>query len=172
MSSHPRNENAAAYGPASSQQPLVDGRTTSDSASEAGDRQQNLTAHRSLVPAAGNMVASRVELHPQANLDRLSEMVTLMREQVTCIQKLERNMDRVRDADRRRCQERHHLHQRRPEHDRGRSLRERSRSAERRHRENSQHQSMVNHREPREERAQQYHEHSESRPPLRYADRH
>ena len=43
-------------------------------------------------------LASRVELCPQGNPDPLAEMVTLMREQATCIQKLERNMERMRDA--------------------------------------------------------------------------
>ena len=172
MCSRLRHKNMAAHGPASNQQPLVDGWTTSDSASDAGDHQQNSMAHCSLISAAGNMVASKVELHPQANPDPLTEMVTLIREQATRIHKLERNMDRMRDVDRRRCRECHHRHQKSPKHDGGRSLRECSCSAEHRHRENSQHQSIANHREPWEERAGQYHEHSESWSPLGYADQH
>ena len=73
MSSHPRHENAVVHGPASNQQPLVDGWTASDSASNTEDLQQNSTTHRSLVPAAGNIVASNVELHPQANPDSLAD---------------------------------------------------------------------------------------------------
>ena len=172
MSSHPRHENTAAHDPASSQQPLVDGRTTSDSTSGAGDPQQNLMTHRSLVLAAVNMVASRVELHPQANPDPLVEVVTLIREQATRIKKLERNMDRVRDANRRRQRERHHRHQRSLEWDERRSLRKQSRSTERVHWEDSQHRSIVNNREPRVERARQHHGHSESRHHLGYTDRH
>ena len=78
-----------AHGLASNQQPLVDGQTAFDSTLDIGDHQQNSTAHRSLVPATGNMVASRVELHPQANPDPLAEMVTLIREKANRIQKLE-----------------------------------------------------------------------------------
>ena len=78
-----------AHCPASNQQPLVDGRTTSDLALDAEGHQQNSMAHHSVFSVARNMVTSRVELHPQANPDPLAKMVTLMQEQATRIQKLE-----------------------------------------------------------------------------------
>ena len=118
------------------------------------------------------MVASRVELHPQANPDPFAEMVTLIHEQTTLIHKLERNMERMRDVDQRQHRECHHRHQRSLKRDEMRNLRERSCSMERVCWENSQHWSIINNREPQEERARQHHEHSKSRHPLGYANRH
>ena len=92
----------AAHGPVSNYQPLVDGCTTSDSASDAGDNcpEQNSMANRSFIRVAGNVVASRVEICPQANTDLLTKMLILMWEQATHIQNLEQNLDRMKEADR------------------------------------------------------------------------
>ena len=59
-------------------------------------------ANRSLIRAMGNVVASRVEIHPQANTDPLAKMLTFMREQASHIQNLEQNLDRMKEADRKR----------------------------------------------------------------------
>ena len=69
----------------------VDGRMASELALDVRDRHnvQNLTAHRSLILATGNALASKVELCPQGNPDLLAEMVSFIREQAACIQELE-----------------------------------------------------------------------------------
>ena len=176
MSSHPRREHTAAHGPANNHQLLVDGRTASDSASDVGDNRpkQNSMANRSLIWAAGNEVASRVEICPQANTDPLAEMLTLMREQATRIQNLEQNLDRMKEADRKRCRERHRRHHNRsPNHHGAWSPRERSRSTERRCRGNSLLGSTAHsRREPRVGSVHRRIEHFESRTRLRYEDMH
>ena len=89
-------------GPASNHQPLVYGYMASDSASDAGDNlpEQNSMANRSLIRAAGNVVASKAEICPQANTDPLAAMLILMREQATRNQNLEQNLDRMKEEDR------------------------------------------------------------------------
>ena len=107
MSSHLRQEHATTHGPTSNHQPLVDDRTTSDLAFDAGDHrpEQNSMANHSLIRAVGKVVASRVEIRPQANTDPLAEMLTLMWEQATHIQNLEQNLDHIKEADLKRCRE-------------------------------------------------------------------
>ena len=63
--------------------------------------------NHSLIWAVGNVVASKVEIRPQANTDPLAKMLTLMREQATRIQNLEQNLDRMKEADRKRHQKWH-----------------------------------------------------------------
>ena len=89
-----------AHGPVSNHQPMMDGHTASNSTSDVGDNrpEQNSMANRSLIPATRNVVASRVEICPQANTDPLAEMLTLMQEQATHIQNLEQNLDRMKEA--------------------------------------------------------------------------
>ena len=62
---------------------------------DAGDQNntQNSTANRSLIPTTGNALATRVELRPLEKPDPLAEITSIMHDQATRIQELERNLE-------------------------------------------------------------------------------
>ena len=60
---------------------------------------QNSVVHHSLILALGNVLASRVELRPKENPKRLAEIESIMRDQATHIQELERNLEQMQDVE-------------------------------------------------------------------------
>lgn len=75
----------------------VDGRTASESTSDAGDQcdQQNVAAHRSLVPPPVNILASKIK-QALENPIPYEEILSLMRNQAAHIQELERSLECLR----------------------------------------------------------------------------
>lgn len=66
---------------------------------------QNLIAHRSLIPALANVLASRVEPGPK-NPIRLVEMASIMQDQATCIRELEWKLEQMWEVE---DESRHHI---------------------------------------------------------------